>query len=263
MISKLIKLEFYQISKSRLFLIMLIICCLMSFFFTSNDFLIEPIVQNTPNNVLGIYMNGLADVGVALLVITGCYSAYLMGEQFKQRTINLKILSGYSKTQLYIVQAVKTFCIVGFLISISSVVGCLKYGIMYFLRIMSMNIGYFTRSLIFIFFLAFAITSFSLIFAVIFQDTTKTLIISFIFLFLSCYIMAAIVANFLTKNNLSSAYDVNASVIMKFYPPYLWRWVLNPNLKFNQLLSALAIALGWGAIGIGIGCYIFEKKEIK
>jgi len=208
-------------------------------------------------------MNSIADVGVALIIIAGCYSAYLFGEQFKQRTFNLKIGCGYSRTQLYLVQCLKTFLIVGLLIGLAVVVGCLKYGIADLIKAVSENMGYFIRSLIFIFFLAFAIVSFCLIFAVIFQDTTKTLIASFVFLFVSCYIMAAIVTNFLASGNHSSAYGISEGAIMKFYPPYLWRWALNPDLNSNQLILTLVIALIWSVVAVSIGCYIFKKKEIK
>lgn len=263
MVKRLIKMEIYQLVHSRMFYFMLFICCTMTLLFTSDEYLLEPIVQNTPNNLMGVFMNQMADVGVALIIITGCYSAYLFSEQFKQRTINLKIVCGYSRIAIYLVQCLKTFLVVGFLICFSAVVGCFKYGVENFVHAICGDAGYFFRTIIFTFFLAFSIVSFCLVFSVAFQDTTKTLIMSFIFLFISCYIMSAVVSNMLTTEDISSAYEISKGAVLKFYPPYLWRWSLNPGLNISHLITTICISLFWGIGAVGIGCCVFKRKEIK
>lgn len=263
MTGRLIKMEFYQITHNVKFYTMLLICCAITWFFTSSDYLMEPIVANTPDNSIGIFMNQIADVGVALIILIGCYSAYLFSEQFKQHTINLKISCGYSRVSIYLIQCLITFLMVGLMICFSSVIGCFKYGIGNFVTAVLENAGYFMKTMLLIFFLAFSIVSFCLIFSVLFQDTTKTLIVSFVFLFVSCYIMAAIVSNTLTVDHMAAAYDIHQGGILKLYPPYLWRWSLNPQLDAFQLFITILISMVWSVLAVAIGCYIFCKREIK
>jgi len=257
---QLMRYEYYRIKNNKLVYVIFVVCCFITLFFCSSDYLSDPMIPGTPNNILGIYMNEIADVGIVVLIIAGCSSIYLFGEEFSTRTLNLELLAGYNRRTIYISHCIKTFLLTGGIISVSLFIGCLKFITKYAKGFRIEDIAYLVRSVFLIYILAFSMMSFCMIFAVLLQDTAKSTVFTFIFLFVSCYIMAALVSG---SSHLYLAYEGKKSFLLRLYPPYLWRWSLKQNLSMTDMIGTFIIAGGWSSIFIWIGYSIFKKKELK
>lgn len=205
-------------------------------------------------------MNEVADVGIAVLMIAGCYAMYLFAEDFSKRTLNLELLAGHTRKEVYQKNCIKIFLLTGSITIVSLLFGCIKYVFKYKHTVQIKDLGYMLKSFCLIYMLSFSLISFCMIFAVWFYDTAKTLIVTFLFLFVSCYVMAAFVSN---ASPLYLAYEGNRNIIWRLYPPYLWRWSLNPNLSGIDFVVTLFTAGIWSVIFIEIGYRLFLKKEMK
>lgn len=235
------------------------ICCIIALVFTDESYLTDPIVVNTPHSLAGVFMNEVADAGIANILIIGCYVTFEFASDLKQRCVNYELISGNSRQKVFFSHYAYSFILSGSMITGSLLVGCCKYGLTDWIITIWENIAYFLRSILFIYILSFSIISMCMIFAVLFKDTAKCTIITFVFLFSSCYIMAA-VASAISGNSIVSAYE-KPPLALLFYPPYLWRWILNPELQMSQLLGAVTVAVLWCGSAFAIGNYFFIKFE--
>ena len=255
----LMRYNYYRTRHNMLSYLILLICCVIAFVFTDESYLTDPIVVNTPQSLTGVFMNEVADAGIANILIVGCYVTFEFAGNLKQRCINYELISGNSRNKVFISHYAYSFILSGSMITVSLLVGCCKYGLTDWVITIWNNIAYFLRSILFIYILSFSIISMCMIFAVLFKDTAKSTIVTFVFLFLSCYIMAAI-ASAISGNSIVSAYE-EPPLALLFYPPYLWRWILNPELQMSQLLGVVTVAVLWCGSAFAIGNYFFEKME--
>ena len=69
---KLMKYKFYRMRHNILSYIIFLLCCVIALFFTDESYLSDPIVVNTPQSLLGIFMNEVADAGIANLLMCLC-----------------------------------------------------------------------------------------------------------------------------------------------------------------------------------------------
>lgn len=258
---KLMKYKFYRMRHNILSYIIFLLCCVIALFFTDESYLSDPIVVNTPQSLLGIFMNEVADAGIANLLIIGVYAVFEFSGDLKQRCVNYELISGNSRTKVFISHYVYIFILSGSMLIGSLIVGCCKYGIMDWIVTIWENKGYFLRTVLFIYIIDFSIISVCIIFAVLFKDTAKSAIATFIFLFLACYIMAAIAAT-ISGNSMVSAYEAPPMALL-FYPPYIWRWILNPELQSIQLVGAAIVVFMWCGIAFAISNYCFCRTELK
>lgn len=257
---KLIQYKEYRSRHSFLIWFLWVTCCIITIIFTDDAYLADPIIPNTTQNLVGVFANETADVGIAMIVIVGSYVIFSFTNDLKYRRINFELLSGNSRKKVFTSHYVYIFILSGSMIASSLFIGACKYGFEEWLGDVWANKGYFLRMIFFIYLVSFSIISFCFIFAVIFKDTAKATIITFIFLFLTCYIMAAI-ASSVTGDKLSSAYE-NPSIFLLSYPTYMWRWVLNPDLGAMELLAAGIISIVWCGIDFFVSCYYFCRIEL-
>ena len=59
-----------------------------------------------------------------------------------------------------------------------------------------------------------------------------------------------------------SAYEAPPMALL-FYPPYIWRWILNPELQTIQLVGAAIVVFMWCGIAFAISNYCFCRTELK
>lgn len=252
--------EYHKTKNSLLFYIILIICCIITLFFCSTSYLSDPIIPATPNNLLGIFMSEAADVGIGILIISGCFSLYSFGEDFSMRTINLELLGGYSRRTIFFSHCFKIFLLTGSIISFSLIMGCFKFIPKFAISFNVEDFLYLVRTFLIIYMLAFSMISTCIVFVVLFQDTSKTTVVSFITLFIAFDIMGAIVSN---SSPLWSAYEGNISLMLKLYLPYLWRWSLRPDLSISEIIFVLVVAVTWSLFFLELGYNLFKRKEIR
>ena len=257
----LVKYEFYKARHSVLTYVIIGICCGLALLFTSRDYIFDPIIPGTPNNITGIFMNEVADVGIAMIIIVGCYVIFSFGNDLKQRCVNFEILSGNSRLKVFCSHYLYTFLFSGSIITVSLVVGCCKYGITNLGIQIVKDWSYYLRTVLLIYLLSFAIISICIIFSVVLKDTAKSTVAAFVFLFISCYIMAAL-ANSGAGGQMSAAYEKTTGLLL-VYPAYLWRWGLNPNLSGLQIIFVVFVALIWCAISFCISNYLFCRTELR
>lgn len=258
----LLKYEGYKVLHSTLTYIILLVGCAVSLLFSSSDYLSDPIVPGTSNDLTGIFMNEVADAGIALLIIVGCFIMYLFGMDLKYRCINFEIMSGNNRKKIFLSHYVSMFLLSGSIITISLFVGICKFGGVNLILQFVQNLKYYLRTILLIYVISFSIVSICIIFVIIFKDTAKATIVSFIILFISCYIMAALASVPVTGGHMASAYEITRGWML-LYPPYLWRWMLNPNLSLVQLVYVFVVGCLWCCITFFINQYLFCKREFK
>lgn len=257
----LLRYEFYKARHNLLSYMILFVCFGIALFFTSKDYLLEPMIPDTPNNITGIFMNEVADAGIAILIIVGSYIIFSFGDDLKHRCINYELLSGNSRKKVFLSHYIWSFLFSGSIITIALIIGCCKYGIYRWMMEIVENRTYILRTVLEIYIISFAIISPCLIFAITMKDTARSTIAAFVFLFLSCYIMAAIVDSGM-DGQIASAYE-NPKGILLVYPAYLWRWVLTPGLSSEQFVWVNLFAVIWCAISFLVSNYLFCKMELN
>lgn len=257
----LLKYEFYKGLHNLFSYIVFAVSCGMALLFASRDYLSDPIIPGTPKNLMGVFINETADVGVAIIIIVGCYVIFSFGRELKNRCINYEMISGHSRKQIFLSRYLSTFFFSGSVMVISLTAGIMKFGADNWIKQIWSDRAYFLRLMLFICLISFSMISFCMIFSVVLKDSAKSTIITFIFLFLACYVMAAAAAS-VTTGGMSSAYE-NPPAILLIYPAYLWRWSLNPNLSIIQIFVVAFITIIWCAISFLVSNYIFCKSEWK
>lgn len=258
----LLKYETYKTLHRTITYVVLVICCAVSLIFTNNDYLSDPIVPGTTNNLMGIFMNEVADAGIAILILVGCFMIYSFGTDLNDRCINFEFMSGNSRKRIFLCKYIYMFLLSGSMIVISLFVGCCKFGINHLVLQVMQNGEYFLRTILLVYVVSFSIISVCIFFALAFKDTAKTTIVSFVVLFISCYIMAAVANGYVIEGHMKSAYEITSGWVL-LYPPYLWRWMLNPNLNSAQLVFVLIVTGLWSCITFHITRCLFCSSEFK
>ena len=258
----LLSYEKYKILHNPLTYVILAVGCVVSLLFTSSDYLSDPIVPGTPDNLTGIFMNEVADVGIAVLILVGCYAMYLFGADMKNRCINYELISGNNREIIFLSHYVVMFLLCGTIITISLLIGSCKFGGINLISQICKNGAYYFRIILLMYVISYAIISVCITFVILFQDTARTVLVSFVVLFLACYMMAAVANTNIAEGHMESAYEITKGWLL-LYPPYLWRWVLNPNLKVKQFGAALAVGTVWCGITFFVNRYLFCNREFK
>lgn len=258
----LLKYEKYKILHNMLTYVILIVGCVVSLLFTSRDYLDDPIIPGTPDNLTGIFMNEAADAGIAVLILVGCYVMYLFGTDIKNKCIHYELLSGNNRSIVFLSHYVAMFLLSGTIIMISLFIGCCKFGCRNLILQIWQNREYYLRIILLIYVISFAIISTCIPFVILFQDTARTVLVSFVVLFLACYMMAAIANVNVTEGQMESAYQITKGWLL-LYPPYLWRWGLNPNLNTGQFGFVFVVVGVWCMITFLLSRYLFCNREFR
>lgn len=258
--SNLIKYRCFELRHNLILRLMFLICVVFAWVLIGPHYLTDsPMVPGLPNNMQGLFMASTADCIFPLLIISGAFTAMMLGRQFSDRTIDLEIATGHSRAAIFTVQCCATFVIPGATVLLAILIGCLRWAGS--VPLSGGEISYFVRALLLLLLLSFSLVSSSVLFAVIFRDTAKTMAVSAFFLLIACWSMPAMQQP-LTKAP-GTLYPAIPSLPLLLHPAFLMRYVLYPALTVGQGIWAAVVAASWAALFLGTAYCIFRHCELK
>ncbi len=260
--SNIIKYRYFELKHNRILWLTFFICVAFAFILIGPHYLTEePMVPGITNDLQGLFMASTADCIFPLLIISGAFTAMMLGQQFTDRTIDLEITAGHSRVEIFADQCFVGFIVPNITIILSILIGCLRWAGSIPIPLSATAILFFARAVIFLMLLNFSLFSACILFAVLFRDTAKTMAVSAFFLLIVCWTMPALEQP-LTKAP-GTLYPVTPSLPLLLHPAFLMRFVLYSKLTFAQGAWVAGVAAGWSILFLGIAYCIFRRCELK
>lgn len=263
--SNLLKHRWFEIKYNPIFWITLTLCCGFTLLVTNlvglNYLTDPPMVAGVSYDLKGFFASLTADAIFPLLIISGAFTAMMLGQLFSNRTIDQEIAAGHSRVSIF-----ASYCVIGFAIPNLAVflaifVGCLRWAG----NIPSPSAGamilYLTHVIILLLLLNFSLFSACIFIIVLCRDTSKTITISALFLLITCWTMPALEQA--APHVQGALYTNEPSLALLLHPAFLMRYVLYATLTPQQGLWAAGVSLGWTILFLGIAYAVFRRCEIK
>lgn len=258
--SNLIKYRCFELRHNLILRLMFLICVVFAWILISPHYLTDPpMVPGIPNNMQGLFMASAADCIFPLLIISGAFTAMMLGRQFSDRTVDLEISAGHSRKELFAVQCLEGFVLPGVTVLLALFLGCLHW--VGSLSISGTSISLIARTVLLFLLLCFSLFSACILFAVLFRDTAKTMAVSAFFLLIACWTMPAMEQPLAKLPG--TLYPVSPSLPLLLHPAFLMRYVLYPTLTLGQGIWAAGVAVGWSILFLGTAYCIFRRCELK
>lgn len=263
--SNLMKHRWYELRYNGIFWLTLTICFAFALFLIGiggYDYMTQNFeVPGVTHDWLGLFRNAAADSILGLLIISGAFTALILGQQYANRTVDQEIAAGHSRAELFASQCVIGFTVPNLTVLSSILVGCLCWAGRVPMPSASVAFPFLVRALVLLLLLNFSLFSACMVFVVFFRDTSKTMAVSALFLMVACFTMPAL-EQFLAKVP-GTAYPVTPSLPLLLDPAFLLRYSLYPNLSLSQCLWTAGVAIGWSALFLSCAYCIFRRCELK
>lgn len=263
--SNLIKHRWFELRHNAIFWMTLIICCAFTLIvssLTGLHYLTDaPMVAGIPYNFQGFFSAMTADCIFPLLIISGAFTAMMLGQQFSTRTIDQEIAAGHSRASIFASQCVIGFVVPNIAILLAIFIGCLRWSRSIPMPATITAIPYFARAVILLLLLNFSLFSACVLFVVIFRDTAKTITVSALFLLVACWTMPALEQT--VPQVPGTLYTTTPSLPLLLHPAFLMRYVLYSTLTFTQGLWSAGVAVGWTILFLGGAYCVFHRCELK
>lgn len=258
--SNLIKYRWFELRHNWILRLMFLICVVFAWVLISPHYLTDsPMVPGIPNNMQGLFIASAADCIFPLLIISGAFTAMMLGRQFSDRTIDLEIAAGHSRAAIFAVQCLVAFVIPGATVLLAILIGCFRWaGIV---PISGTAFLFFIRAILLLLLLSFSLVSACILFAVLFRDTAKTMAVSAFFLLIACWTMPAMEQPLIKAPG--TLYPTSPSLALLLHPAFLMRYVLYPALTPGQGIWVTVIAASWSLLFLGTAYCIFRHCELK
>lgn len=263
--SNLLKHRWFEVKHNPIFWVTLLACCAFALLVTSSTglrYLTDPpMVSGISYDIQGLFASVTADIIYPLLIISGAFTAMMLGQLFSSRTIDQEIAAGHSRKSIFVSQCVIGFAVPNIAVFLAILIGCLRWvG-----RIPSPAAGqlipYLFRSIALLLFLNFSLFSACILIVVLFRDTAKTITVSALFLLVASWTMPALEQAVPQVHG--TLYPVNPSLPLLLHPAFIMRYVLYSTLTPVQGLWSACVAVVWTALFLGAAYCIFRKCELK
>lgn len=246
----LIKMEFYQLVRNRLFYLMAGISIIFGALMSSGY------IGDT--NPFGVPMaDGLSVFGGMVydstmwLIVIGAMSALMLGQSASDKTLALAVSAGHSRASVYFCKALVFLLAVNIVMFLYPFAGLIVTGAahgfdkgiitepfaQYLLRVTGM-----------VFLANCAVFSVSILLMAVFQDAAKTT---------ACATLAIILESF------GMVFFLSRRMSPLWLPPYMARAAVFTPLNISQVILILTACLGFTALLLGAGYFVFRKREIK
>ena len=263
--NNLIKHRWFEIRHNPIFWMTFAICCLFTMFLigiAGEHYLTDtPMVAGVFHDWLGLFMNSTADCIFPLLIISGAFTAMMLGQQFSSRTIDQEITAGHSRAEIFFSQCIIGFIVPGITTLLSVFIGCLRWVGSVPMPSAEEAIPYLVRVVILMLLVNFSLFSACILFVVLFRDTAKTMAVSALFLLIACWTMPAL------EQSLPKApgtlYPITPTLPLLLHPAFLMRYLLYSTLTFAQGIAAAGVAVGWTILFLSVAYRVFRRCELK
>lgn len=263
--SNLLKHRWFEIRHNPILWITIAVCCAFTLLvtnFTGLKYLTDPpMAAGISYNIQGYFTALAADIIFPLLIISGAFTAMMLGNLFSDRTIDHEITAGHSRESIFVSQCVIGFAVPNIAVFSAILVGCLRWAgslptpsawemLPYLLRVVALLLA-----------LNFSLFSACILIVVLFKDAAKTITISSLYLLIACWTMPALLQTVSQVNG--TLYTNKPSILLLLHPAFLMRYVLYSTLTLKQGIWSFGVAIGWTAIFLGIAYCIFRRCELK
>lgn len=263
--SNLMKHRWFELRHQPAFGLTLAICYAFSLFLigTVGDHYRTdpPMVAGVTPDWMGLFMNATADCIFPLMIISGTFTAMMLGQQFSSRTVDLEISSGHSRTEIFASQSIVGFAMINLTILPAILIGCLLWADRVPMPSAAVAFPYLIRVLFLLLLLNCSLFSACILFVVLFRDTAKTMAVSALFLLIVCWTMPML------EQPLAKApgtlYPLMPTLSLYLHPAFLMRYVLYSTLTPAQGVWSAGIAIGWSALFLGATYCVFRRCELK
>jgi ABC-2 type transport system permease protein len=263
--SNLMKHRWYELRHQPIFWLTLAICYAFALFLigtVGEHYMTDsPMVAGAAHDWMGLFMNAAADSILPLIMISGAFTAAILGQQFSSRTVGLEISAGHSRFEIFASQSIAGFAVINLTVLPAILLGCLCWAGRVPMPSAAVVIPYLIRVFLLLLLLDFSAFSACILFLVIFRDTAKTMAVSALFLLIATWIMPAL------EQPLAKApgaiYPLAPTLPLLLHPAFLMRFVLYSTLTPLQGLWSAGVAAGWSAFFLVIAYCVFRKCELK
>ena len=263
--SNLLKHRWFEVKHNPVFWLTLAICCALIFIISSLSGLSEltdpPMVSGVSYNLQGFFSALTADAILPLLIISGSFTAMMLGQLFSDRTIDQEIAAGHSRASIFISQCIIGFLVPNIAVFLSIFLGCLLWAGSIPLPHAAVMLPYLARVIILLLLLNFSLFSACILIVVLFRDTAKTITISALFLLITCWTMPALEQT--VPQVQGTLYTNDPSLPLLLHPAFLMRYVLYSTLTPIQGFWSAGVAAGWTILFLGAAYCVFRRCELK
>ncbi|MFD1176713.1 ABC transporter permease subunit [Paenibacillus puldeungensis] len=263
--SNLLKHRWYEIRHNPIFWITLAVCCAFALLvtnFTGLKYLTDPpMVVGISYNIQGFFSALTADIIFPLLIISGAFTAMMLGQMYSERTIDQEIAAGHSRISIFASQCIIGFAVPNIAVFLAIFSGCLRWVGSIPAPSAGEMLPYLFRVIILLLLLNFSLFSVCTFIVVLFRDTAKTITISALFLLVACWTMPALEQ--VAPHVHGTLYTNAPSLSLLLHPAFLMRYVLYSTLTPLQGLWSAGVAIGWTVLFLGIAYCVFRRCELK
>lgn len=263
--SNLMKHRWYELRHQPAFGLTLAICYAFSLFLigTVGDHYRtdSPMVAGVTPDWTGLFMNATADSIFPLMIISGTFTAMMLGQQFSNRTVDLEISAGHSRKEIFASQSIVGFAVINITVLPAILIGCLLWAGRVPMPSAAAAVPFLVRAMLLLLLLNCSFFSACILFAVLFRDTAKTMAVSALFLLIACWTMPMLEAPL--ARTPGAVYPLTPTLALYLHPAFLMRYALYVPLTPAQVLWTAGVAAGWSALFLGAAYCIFRRCELE
>ncbi|WP_195269767.1 ABC transporter permease [Eubacterium sp. 1001713B170207_170306_E7] len=246
----LIKMEFYQLIRNKLFYLMAGVSVVFGALMCSGYIGDTSPFGTAMADGLSVF-GGMVYDSTMWLIVTGAMSALMLGQSAGDKTLGLAIAAGHSRASVYFCKALVFLLTVNVVMFLYPFAGLVVTGLMHGFDkgvVTEPFAGYLLRVTGMVFLANCAVFSVSILLMAIFQDAAKTTACATLMIILEAFGMV-----FFLSRNLAPLW----------LPPYMARAAVLTPLETSQVILILMLSLGFMALLLGAGYCVFRKREIK
>jgi len=212
-------------------------------------------------DIQGFFSALTADAIFPLLIISGAFTAMMLGQIFSDRTIDQEITAGHSRKSIFVSQCITGFFVSNIAVFLAILVGCLRWAGSIPYPSAGEMLPYLFRSVVLLILLNFSRFSACILIVILMRDIAKTITTSALFLLVACWSMPAVEQTVPQVHG--TLYTIYPSLPLLLHPAFLMRYALYSTLTPFQGLWTAGVALGWTILFLGIAYCMFLRCELK
>lgn len=257
----LVRCEWRRIRRDRaLWIVAAALCAFGAAYADPADLSGVPLVPNVPFDLLGMFMQKVADTSFAYVLVGAAAAAFMLGRQFSGRTVGLEIAAGRSRAEVFAVRCATCLLVPTALIFLALAAGVVRCAGS--LPIPQPEaLPYLARCVILLVPAFCALVAPAALFVAVFRDTAQSTAATVVFVFLSLWTMAFIMS--FAPLVPGTVYTNDPGPLLLAHPAFLVRWLLRPDLGIAQVATAVLVCLGWVAVFLGAAWAVLRRCDLQ
>lgn len=260
--SNLFRYRWFEIRHNRILWMTALICLAFAVAIIGPHYLTETqMVAGVSHNLQGLFMASTADCIFPLIIISGTFTAMMLGQPFSNRTIGQEIAAGHGRLEIFLSECMVGFVVPGATTLLPILLGCIRWVGGIPLPPAATAVPYFVRTVLLLLILSFSLLSPCILFVMLFRDTARAMAVSAFYLFVASFVMASLMET--VAKVPGTAYTLAPTLPLLVNPAFLLRYVLYSTLTFTQGIEAAGVAIGWIVIFLSAAYCVFRRCEVK